>query len=277
MRSPLVSVLLATYRPRPEWLRAAVESVLRQTHGEFELLVLDDEQARSTRDLVKSYGDARIRYLPGPQRGPAANHCFGIDSSSALLVSVINHDDTWEPMLLERLLSAYSAAPGVVLAFSDHWVMDERGVVDETRTDLVSRQWGRANLKAGLHQPFDHLGLCLGAVALAQAAVFARAPLEGKLPRYPGRAYDRYLVYLLARTGLGAVYVPERLARWRTSSSSLTSQRSFPASLSHLRLHWALYRDPALSVSRPCLRRKLAASGRSVFSTALRPSAWHAR
>lgn len=277
MSSPLVSVLLATYRPRSAWVRAAIESVLQQTHVELELLVLDDEHASSTRELAESYGDGRIRYLLGPQQGPAANHSLGIYSSNAPLLSIINHDDIWEPAMLERLLSAYSEPSDVVLAFADHWVMDEQGVVDQRGSDLMSSHWGRANLRPGVHRPFDHLGLCVGAVALAQAAVFARGPVLGKLPDYAGRAYDRYLTYLLVRTGLGATYVPERLARWRTSCTNLTSQRSFPASASQLRLHWALYRDPALSASRRCIRRKLLESGRSLLTTAVSPSTWHRR
>jgi len=267
--SPQVSVLLATFAPRPEWLRQAVESVRAQTFTDFELLVLDDSRLSSVHQIATSYQDSRIRYLAGPGKGPGANHAYGIGEATAPLVSIINHDDAWEPTMLERLVEAFRSVPDAVLAFGDHWVMDESGLVDPVRSDELSLHWKRVFLAPGAHQPFDRLALVDGSVAVAQVAVFCRDVAAHLDPR-SGQVYDRYIAYLLARTGRPAVYVPERLAIWRQSSTNLTTERSPRGSLAHFRLAWRLFGDPALAHLRGPLAMGLLHTARGVLG-----SCWH--
>jgi hypothetical protein len=258
---------MATYRPRSDWLRQAIESVLAQTFTDFELLVLDDSWLPSVLGIARSYGDERIRYLPGPGKGPGHNHAFGIGEAAAPLLSIINHDDAWEPTMLERLVEAYCSVPNAVLAFADEWVMDESGVVDPERSDALSLQWKRTSLAPGVHQSFGQIALLDGAVDLAQAAVFCRDVAVDLDPR-SGRFYDRYLAYLLARTGRPAVYVPERLAIWRESSLNLTSNRSIESSLAKLWMSWRFFSDPALAELRRPLSKELLDSARGVLGSA---------
>lgn len=269
MSSPEVSALLATYRARPEWLRRAIESVLAQTFTDFELLVLDDGGSPTVKKISASYADQRIRYVQGPGKGPGANHALGIKCAVAPLVAIINHDDAWEPTMLEHLLIAYKSVENAVLAFADHSVMDESGLVSLARSHELSRQWKRTSLTPGVHEPFDRIALLDGSIPLAQAAVFSREIAIDLDPRM-GQVYDRYLTYLLARTGRPAVYVPERLAIWRESAANLTANRSMGGSVAQLRLNWRLFRDPVLAGLRPSLRRELTYSARGVVS-----SLWH--
>lgn len=270
MSSPEVSVLLATYRANPEWLHQAIDSVRAQTFTDFELLVLDDDHSSSVHRMVALYQDARLRYLPGPGKGPGANHAYGIREATAPLLSIINHDDTWEPTMLETLLGAYRSVPDVVLAFADHSVMNEAGEIDPARSDELSLQWKRTSLAPGIHQPFDRLALLDGSVALAQSALFSREAVADLDPR-SGQVYDRYLTYLLARTGRPAIYIPERLAVWRESISNLTSKRSTEGSIAHLRLSWRLFSDPALADLRRPMAKGLVHSTRGVIG-----SIWYA-
>lgn len=275
--SPEVSVLLATYKANPEWLRKAIDSVRAQTFTDFELLVLDDDHSAAVRKMVSLYRDRRIRYLPGPGKGPGANHAYGICQATAPLLSILNHDDAWEPTMLQTLLGAYRSVPDVVLAFSDHFVMNEAGEIDPARSDELSLQWKRTSLAPGIHQPFYRIALLDGSVALAQSAVFSWAAVTDLDPR-SGQVYDRYLTYLLARTGRPAIYVPERLSAWRESQSNLTSKRSLEGSIEHWRLSWRLLIDPALADLRGPMVKGLARSTLgvigSVWYVAKQKSCW---
>lgn len=268
--NPAVGVLLATYKPRPEWLRAAIDSVCAQTFASFEVLVLDDGRSDYVRLIAESYQDERIRYLPGLARGPGANHASGIDATSAPLIAIINHDDVWEPTMLDKLVSAYQSTPNAVVAFADHWVIDESGRVNPERSDQMSSRWQRDRLRPGVHQPFARLALVDGTLPIAVAAVFERdATNAGRLPAWSGQVYDRYLAYLLARTERAAVYVPERLAAWRESSLNRTTNRSIAGSLAHLRMSWCFFGDPALHELRTALGKMLIHSARGVLGTVL--------
>ena len=59
-----ISVIIPTYN-RSGKLRGSVESVLRQTYTDFELLIVDDGSQDDTREVVKAMAieDDRIRYI----------------------------------------------------------------------------------------------------------------------------------------------------------------------------------------------------------------------
>ena len=59
---PLVSVIIPTL-DRPEYLAAAVSSVLRQSAQNFEVLVIDDGSAANLRPVLEALDDGRIRYV----------------------------------------------------------------------------------------------------------------------------------------------------------------------------------------------------------------------
>ncbi|WP_367883073.1 glycosyltransferase family 2 protein [Thermococcus peptonophilus] len=64
-----VSVIIPTYN-RDELLKRAIDSVLNQTFDDFEVLIVDGARRESTRELVRSFGDGRLRYIP-PSVGKA--------------------------------------------------------------------------------------------------------------------------------------------------------------------------------------------------------------
>jgi glycosyltransferase involved in cell wall biosynthesis len=102
----LVSVVTATYR-RPEVLRVAARSVLRQTHQDWELLVIGDQCGPETAHTLEALSDRRIRYinLParfGEQSGP---NSIGLLVARGRRVAFLNHDDVWLPDHLERALA----------------------------------------------------------------------------------------------------------------------------------------------------------------------------
>ena len=63
---PTVSVVLSTYND-DQFLLQAIESVLGQTLGDFELIVVDDGSTDSTAELLDSVDDRRLRVLRNPR------------------------------------------------------------------------------------------------------------------------------------------------------------------------------------------------------------------
>lgn len=231
-RAPLVSIIIATYRAG-DYLRQAIESIRAQTCGDFEVLVADDGQDAETRRIVESFADPRLVYESNPATlGPAGNHWAAMRRARGAYLTILNHDDLWKPDFLRRMLDALEGSPDTLVAFCDHDVIDLEGRVLADHTARLSRQTGRAELAGGLHRPFFDLAVRC-ALPTAQAAVFRRSALDlSTLPVEAGPAYDFWLNYLLARTGGGAYYVPERLASWRTHGSSISSaitRSDFPA------------------------------------------------
>ena len=96
-----VSVIIPTYN-RAYILRDAIESVLRQTYVNFELIVVDDGSTDETAKIVKGFPDPRIRFVQRPRNGGvAAAKNTGLEIAGGELVATLDSDDLWKPEKLE--------------------------------------------------------------------------------------------------------------------------------------------------------------------------------
>lgn len=92
-RAPKVSVVMASYNHAP-FVGAAVESVLQQSLGDFELCITDDASTDATPDTIASIRDERIRFVRSPvNRGVSATLNDAIRRSTGEYIAVLNSDD----------------------------------------------------------------------------------------------------------------------------------------------------------------------------------------
>ena len=63
MDSILVSVIMANYKTKIEYLQEAIDSILNQTYRNFELIIIDDCSQDESVDYIKSINDNRVRLL----------------------------------------------------------------------------------------------------------------------------------------------------------------------------------------------------------------------
>lgn len=105
------SVVIATYN-RAELLPHAIESVVRQTFPDWELVVVDDGSTDATREAVGSVADPRIRYIALPEnRGATEARNRGVAEARGDWVLVWDSDDELAPHALETLASAIIKNP----------------------------------------------------------------------------------------------------------------------------------------------------------------------
>lgn len=128
MPSPLVSVAIPVHNR--EWLiDRAVESVLCQTHGDFELLVVDDASTDGTlARLLARDPDPRLRLLRHEvNRGAAAARNTAIKAARGTFIAFLDSDDEWLPGKLERQIACLAAAPAdTLMCCSGYWMIRER-------------------------------------------------------------------------------------------------------------------------------------------------------
>ena len=109
-----VSIVLPTYN-RAHTLPRAVESVLRQTHERFELIVVDDSSTDDTVAVLDQFQDKRLRRIHLPtNRGPGAARNAGIKEARYDLIAFQDSDDVWFDDKLALQVAALREGIGVV-------------------------------------------------------------------------------------------------------------------------------------------------------------------
>lgn len=123
-------VVVIPTRNRSERVHRAIRSVLAQTHGELELVVVDDGSTEPVVLPPDVAGDPRVRLLRTEGVGAAIARNIGVGASSAPLIAFLDDDDTWRPQKLERELAALaSARPGTAAVESGFDLWDEGRLV----------------------------------------------------------------------------------------------------------------------------------------------------
>lgn len=114
MTSPFFSVVIPTFR-RPELLKAALQSTLRQTYADFEVVISNDDAAGSdswkhVESVVDS--DSRVRVVfNSANRGQAGNTNNGIRHARGQWIKLLHDDDLLHPSCLARFHHVLSCVP----------------------------------------------------------------------------------------------------------------------------------------------------------------------
>jgi glycosyltransferase involved in cell wall biosynthesis len=147
VRAPTVSVVMPTYQ-RPTYLARAIESVLAQTFDDFEVIVVDDNDADTdfrdeTRALMRHFeSDGRVTTVEHPRnRGISAARNSGIAQARAPFIAFLDDDDAWLPEKLARQLEVFDSAARDVAVVTCGWtIRNESGqVIREERPRLRGR------------------------------------------------------------------------------------------------------------------------------------------
>lgn len=114
MSDPAISVVMPVYNARP-YLAEAVESVLGQTCGDFELLLIDDGSTDGSREDIEGFKDRRVRLFLREHAGLINVLNFGLAEARAPVIARMDSDDVSLPERFERQLAFLRAHPEVVV------------------------------------------------------------------------------------------------------------------------------------------------------------------
>ena len=128
---PLISVCIPTYRGAAH-IPAAIDSVLGQTHSDFELLIIDDNSPDETNRIVSTYSDHRIRYFRNPVNlGAEGNWNRCLAEARGTYIKLLPQDDLLYPQSLARQAAILDGDPGnhIALVFGARNIVDHAGRV----------------------------------------------------------------------------------------------------------------------------------------------------
>jgi glycosyltransferase involved in cell wall biosynthesis len=120
-----VSVVIPTHN-RAEFLPTAIDSVLKQSFQDFELVVVDDASIDATAKVRDKFHDVRIHWFRHDRpRGGAATRNTGIIHSRGEYVAFLDDDDEWYPDKLARQMEVMlGSEPQVGAVYTGYVIVD---------------------------------------------------------------------------------------------------------------------------------------------------------
>ena len=124
-----VTVIIPNYN-RQNTIGRAIESVLRQTYPNWNLIVADDGSTDRSQEIIGAFHDPRIQLVRrGQNGGNAAARNTGLDHATGDYIAFLDSDDTFEPTFLEKSLQNPDLAGEVGFSWVGTQLVDIDGSV----------------------------------------------------------------------------------------------------------------------------------------------------
>jgi teichuronic acid biosynthesis glycosyltransferase TuaG len=220
----LVSIVTPAFNAE-RYLPQTIESVQRQSHGDWELLVADDCSTDRTRVIVKTLArdDERVRLIALERNGgPAMARQAAVDAARGRYVAFLDSDDVWLPGKLERQLE-FMRQRAAGLSFTAF----RRMAADSNRVGRL------------IHVPsmLTYAEL-LGNTAIATSTAMIDRGLTGPFGMVK-TYYDDFALWLeITRRGFPAFGLDEDLMRYRVLGGSVSRNKGRSAMMV-----WRTYRE----------------------------------
>lgn len=101
----LVSIIMPSYNTA-EFISQSIESVLNQTHANWELIIVDDCSEDETEKVVLKFGDKRIKFIKNEKNsGAAITRNKALREAKGKWIAFLDSDDLWTPDKLEKQIN----------------------------------------------------------------------------------------------------------------------------------------------------------------------------
>lgn len=218
---PLVSILMAVYEPRLDWLREQLLSLKAQTYPNLRLYIRDDCSPTAPFAGIQACVEECIRSFPYEirrnERNLGSNKTFErlTGEAEGEYFAYCDQDDVWLPEKLEVLQEALERE-GAELVCSDVYIIDGNGKqVADSITKIRRRHHFRSG--SGLTDTLWYSNFASGCALLVRAEIAKAA-----IPFNPYMYYDHYITLFAANSGRIA-FVDRPLIRHREHGGNQSS------------------------------------------------------
>jgi glycosyltransferase involved in cell wall biosynthesis len=134
----VITTIIPTYR-RPERLKKAIQSVLKQTYPHFQVCIYDNASGDSTAEVVAEFAkDIRVKYHRHPENiGSAENFQYGLSRVETPFFSFLSDDDYLLPKFYETTLKGFEKFPEAAFSIGAVMDVDDQGEI----IDIILSKW----------------------------------------------------------------------------------------------------------------------------------------
>ena len=220
----MISVVIPLYN-KVGSIGSTVESVLSQTYGDFELIVVDDGSSDGSPEVVGLFADSRIRLISKPNGGVCSARNAGIAAAKSEYVAFLDADDLWLPQFLEEIVRLMEDCPEAGIWGTSYYLQK-----DGQRTSAAKP------LPAGYRGIVDNSGwtcahiYCSSAVCCRKSALVEAGLFDERMSY--GEDLDMWWRIMLRHP---AAYLNAECAVYRHDEDNRAMSRRIPLEKLHVR------------------------------------------
>lgn len=217
MERELVSIVMPAFNAAAT-ISESIDSVLRQTYTDWELIIVDDGSCDPTAEIIRRYGEREPRLISlnnGKNRGVSESRNLGTERAKGSWIAFLDSDDMWAPDKLERQMKlvhdrmAMGEEPALV--FTGSAFMDRAGKQTAYHLAVPERVSYRELLKQNV---------------ISCSSVLLRKDLALKYPMKHDDMHEDYAVWLqVLRDGGRAYGINRPLLLYRLSETSKSGNK----------------------------------------------------
>ena len=217
---PLISILMAVYEPRMDWLREQLVSLNEQTYPNLRLYIRDDCSPTVPYEQIQSCVQDCITRFPyvitRNEKNLGSNATFELLTKEAEgdLFAYCDQDAVWLPEKL-TVLQAAMERERAVLAYSDVSAVDDEG-------KLLARSLRELRPRLTYLEGSDLAPKLFFRNCVAGCAMLVNSNIAKRAIPFPRQTVCDHWIALLAATEGTVAFVPDQLVRYRQHKRNQT-------------------------------------------------------
>jgi teichuronic acid biosynthesis glycosyltransferase TuaG len=208
--SNLVSIITPSYNSS-RFIEECIDSVLSQTHDNWELLIVDDCSSDNSCELIEKYNDKRIALIELEKNvGAAEARNIAIRKAKGKYIAFLDADDIWMPTKLEKQIG-FMLEKNIAFSFTSYESISEDG---QQRYSIIKA-----------YKKMTYYSYLKNTIIGCLTVIIDREKTgDFQMPNIRS-SHDMALWLLLMKRGFDAFGLEENLGSYRVVSTSNTSNK----------------------------------------------------
>ena len=210
-----ISVAIATYNGE-KYIKEQIDSILKNLNKEDEIIISDDGSTDSTRDIIKSYKDKRIKLIDGPKKGVKQNFANAIQNTEGKFIFLSDQDDIWLDNKVEKMLETFEGQ-NATLVVHDAQVFD-----NENNKILYDSFFKYRNSGAGILKNIyrnTYIGCCMAFDSKIKDKIL---PIPNNI-----EMHDQWIGILNDIYYNKSIFIDDKLIKYRRHSENVSKMKHF--------------------------------------------------
>ncbi len=256
---PVFSIIVPNYN-HAAFLSERIESVLHQSFGDFEIIILDDKSTDNSREIIETYKAhpkiSQIIYNESNSGSPFLQWKKGMELAKGEWIWIAETDDIADPFFLAEAANIIQSQPGIGCYYTDSFLIDEgaaiTGKVSGIKNNFFeTKKWSASYYANGK----DELNECLKFLCTinnTSALVFKKeifTTIQEEVTQY--RFYGDWFFFIAAMLKTDIYYNQKPLSSYRNHPANFVSNN--PVIAEHKKEYYKLLQ---YLLSRPEIRSK---------------------